>query len=214
MTARAFELPRVKVCGLTHGQDVRLAVDAGARACGFVHHAPSPRSVAPDELVRLARELPAHVLGVLVLVDGTPARALELARTAGLACVQLCGAESPAEWRDFPLPLLRRVPVDGHGHDELLRWRGLASGFVLDHPSTPGGSGRAVDLQRARELARLAPCLLAGGLDEQCVAERLRASGAAGADASSRLEHATGRKDPTRTRAFVRAALDAFSTTP
>jgi phosphoribosylanthranilate isomerase len=85
-------------------------------------------------------------------------------------------------------------------------WRGIAAGFVLDHPSSAGGSGREIDLAIAAELARLAPCLLAGGLDERNVAERVRAVRPAGVDASSRLESAPGHKDPARVTAFIRAA--------
>ena len=55
-------LPRVKVCGLTTAEDVALALDAGADACGFVHHPPSPRSVPLEVGVQIVREQIINVL--------------------------------------------------------------------------------------------------------------------------------------------------------
>ena len=44
----------VKVCGLTRERDVRLAVECGAWACGFVL-TESPRRVTPQQAAALAR---------------------------------------------------------------------------------------------------------------------------------------------------------------
>jgi phosphoribosylanthranilate isomerase len=126
--------------------------------------------------------------------------------------VQLCGSEAPADWRDFPALVLRRVAVDGRARDEMEAWRGIAHRYVLDHPRGPGGTGERVDLALAAELARSGECLLAGGLDASNVAERIARVRPFGVDASSQLESAPGTKDPQRVREYVlaaRAALEA-----
>ncbi len=64
--------PRVKVCGLTRGPDVALALAAGAEALGFVVHAPSPRTTSFEALARLIEPVPADVLTVAVVVDADP----------------------------------------------------------------------------------------------------------------------------------------------
>ena len=44
--AEGFELPRVKVCGMTRMEDAASAFEAGADALGFVFHPGSPRCVS------------------------------------------------------------------------------------------------------------------------------------------------------------------------
>lgn len=206
----SFRVPRVKVCGLTSAEDVELALAAGADALGFVHFAPSPRSLAAEDAARLVALVPPGVLAVGVLVSAHPLDALAFAETSGVRALQLCGRERPADWQAFPLPLLRRVAVEERAEEHVEAWREVARVFVLDHPAAPGGSGLAVMRHVAATLAERAPCLLAGGLDAHNVAAAVRAVRPAGVDASSRLECAPGRKDPDRVRAFVRAALGAL----
>ncbi len=212
-----FNMPTVKVCGLTREADLAAAVAAGADAIGLVHYAPSPRHLAPERIEELARAVPEGVLAVLVLVDARPGEAFALAEGAGVGCLQLCGAEQPEDWADAPVPLLRRVGVGEQAgtaaRAELDLWSDVAAGFVLDHASSPGGSGRTIDTTLAAGLARRAPCLLAGGLDADNVAGRARRVRPAGVDGSSRLESAPGHKDHDRVRAFVRAAREALTLT-
>ena len=193
--------PSVKVCGVTVLADVQAAIEEGLDAVGLVRWSASPRRISPDEAKRLVRTLPRRVLAVEVLVDARPE---DVSPWAG--AVQLCGGEAPEPWFDFRVPVLRRVPVAAGAELVLEAWDGVAAGFVLDHPEGPGGTGRAVDLELARKLASLAPCLLAGGLDETNVEERVRAVRPAGVDASSRLEASPGRKVPARVESFVRRA--------
>jgi len=199
-------LPRVKVCGVTRIGDVEPALRLGLEAVGIVRWRGSPRFLPAGPAEALASALPAGILAVEVLVDAAPD---DVSGWAG--AVQLCGGEAPETWFGFRLPVLRRLPVAPGAEVVVEAWSGVAAGFVLDHPSGPGGTGEAVDLALAAQLARLAPCLLAGGLDEKNVAERVRAVRPAGVDASSRLESAPGEKDPARVAAFVRAAREALS---
>lgn len=205
-----FAMPRVKVCGLTRADDVQSAAAAGADAVGFVHHAPSPRSIEAEAAAELARLVPPGTLAVAVMVDPTPEAARAWLARAGVRALQLCGAEQPEAWRGFEHPILRRVAVGAGAERELERWADVAAGFVLDHPDGPGGTGRGVDWELAARLARAAPCLLAGGLDETNVAAAIRGVRPAGVDASSRLEERPGAKAPERVRAFVTRALAAL----
>lgn len=198
--------PSVKVCGVTVLADVRGAIGKGLDAVGLVRWPASPRRISSDDAASLVRALPPGVLAVEVLVDVRPE---DVSPWAG--AVQLCGGEAPEPWFDFRVPVLRRVPVAAGAELVIEAWDGVAAGFVLDHPEGPGGTGRSVDLELARKLSSLAPCLLAGGLDETNVAERVRAVRPAGVDASSRLEASPGRKVPERVATFVeraRAALE------
>ena len=60
----------VKICGLTRERDVRLAVDCGAWACGFVL-SKSPRRLTPAQATPLARAA-GSVLAVGVVTTEPP----------------------------------------------------------------------------------------------------------------------------------------------
>jgi phosphoribosylanthranilate isomerase len=199
------KLPRVKVCGITVLDDVKGAFVLGLDAIGLVRWPASPRALSAAAAESLASSLPAGILVVEVLVDASPG---DVSPWAG--AVQLCGGEAPEPWFDFRVPILRRVPVAEGAEVVIQAWSGVAAGFVLDHPASAGGSGQTVDLALAARLASLAPCLLAGGLDETNVAERVRAVRPLGVDASSRLESGPGRKIPERVAAFVRQSRSAL----
>jgi phosphoribosylanthranilate isomerase len=205
-----FTVPRVKVCGLTREEDVVAAIDAGASALGFVEYPASPRAVTRERARALIDVIAGRIASVAVLVDRDPEFAAAWMRASGAVAVQLCGSERAEAWRGFDHPILRRVAADDHAEEEIAAWQGIAAAIVLDHPSAPGGTGLGVDRARAAHLARLAPCLLAGGLDETNVRERAREVKPAGVDASSRLEIAPGIKDPARVAAFVRAARETL----
>lgn len=209
--ASDFRLPRVKVCGLTNSADAHAALAAGADALGAVYYPPSPRSVEPVRMAALFARLPAKILRVGVVVDLDPAAAAEFVRRSSVHALQLCGSEQAADWTNCAVPILRRIPVDASGAAEIAAWRGIARGFVLDHPKSAGGSGLTVDFERAAELAASAPCLLAGGLSAGNTAEAITAVRPCGVDASSRLEQMPGRKNPAAVLAFVRAAHAAFA---
>ncbi len=203
-------LPPIKICGLTRLQDAMTALHAGAQAFGFVLHAPSPRSLTVSEAQAIAEELPTSMPKVAVLVHTTPAEASTLLEPDSLNWVQLCGPQQPKDWVAFSPPILRRIPVDASGAHELQAWKGIATGFVLDHPTSPGGSGLPVDWKLALDLAMQAPCLLAGGLSPDNVARAIREARPMGVDASSQLETSPGIKSPALITTFVHTAGQTF----
>jgi phosphoribosylanthranilate isomerase len=205
-----FAVPRVKVCGITREEDLVAAIGAGASAIGFVEYPASPRAVTRERARALIDVIAGRVASVAVLVDRDPDFAAAWVRASGATMVQLCGSERADAWRGFDCPILRRVAADANAEEEIAAWQGIAAAIVLDHPSAPGGTGLGVDEARAAILARLAPCLLAGGLDETNVRSRALKVRPSGVDASSRLEVSPGIKDPARVAAFVRAASETL----
>ncbi len=205
-----IQVPRIKVCGLRALEDLPIPFPAALDAVGFVGWSRSPRHITPERAARVVDAIPRRVLPVAVMVEPSPEDAERWLRASGCRAVQLCGYETPEEWIDFPFAILRRIAVDDDAADEIESWSGLASGFVLDHPAAPGGTGRTVETELARDLAARADCLLAGGIAADNVDELVRAVRPRGVDASSRLERADGRKDPARVAAFVDAAARAL----
>ncbi len=215
--ARAHR-PFAKVCGLSRQSDLYHAMESGADFAGFVSHKPSPRHMSDAQIIALCGVVhDAGARAALVTVDAERAATDRLVHAAGLDVVQLCGDEDPSQWKHTSYALLRRVGVDASNPDacfeEVHAWRGVADAFVLDHPSTAGGSGQTVDMALAEDLARLVPCFLAGGLDGDADVFCAQASSTSdsptpfvGFDASSRLESRPGAKDAGAVERFIQAA--------
>jgi phosphoribosylanthranilate isomerase len=117
--------------------------------------------------------------------------------------LQLSPDRSAREPRDSSLWPVLRVSGPISEHD-----LALTGGFpmlLLDAhaPGLAGGSGQSFDPLFASQVAR--PFLLAGGLKPETVAGAVLAAGALGADVSSGVELAPGRKDLERVRRFIAA---------
>jgi len=200
---------RVKICGLSDERALAAACEAGADAVGFVL-APSPRRVSLARAAELMTRVPVGIERVLVFARATRA---ELEDALALAPDAL-QAELDSDWpelsaRVFALPVLRDGADLAARAERLPRAgapaaHGLRGAFVLDGP-LGGGRGLLADESRARALAARRALVLAGGLDPDNVAARIRSVRPFAVDTSSGVESARGVKDPERVRAFVRA---------
>jgi phosphoribosylanthranilate isomerase len=222
---------RVKVCGLTRAEDVRLAAELGAWALGFVL-TESPRRVdvaRAGRLVAVARKAGSSAvrgasadassphappLAVGVVTTESPAWIAAALEAAGLDAVQLsAGADGPtvAEVlaaaqtppRGAPRPLVIAAADTPDAS--------LADFTLLDAraPGAYGGTGLTLDWDALEdELATLRERLvLAGGLTPANAAAAVRALHPAVVDVSSGVESIPGVKDAALLRAFF-AAVD------
>lgn len=207
---RALRRPLAKVCGLTREEDVDLAAQVGADLIGFVTGADSPRNVAPlraQQLSDRARGLGLRTVLVTPHDDAWEVR--EWCRVVRPDFVQLHRLRPDAEWVHSLEAIPTRV-LHAVGPDDATPLDG--AGLVLDTPSHhgTGGAGTVHDwTASARHLAPGRFSLVAGGLAADNAADAVRATGAWGADASSRLESSPGAKDPDAVRAFVQAVHSA-----
>jgi phosphoribosylanthranilate isomerase len=198
----------VKVCGLSTPESVRVAVEAGADAVGFVLTA-SPRVVSPSQAAALLAEVPERVSPIGVFRDEPAADAVAIARAAGLEWIQLHGRRSRADVvtvHDAGMKLVRAVTM-GATAEELEDW---GEDLLLIDAAVPG-SGEAWDYGSVAELPVLQgrKWLLAGGLDAANVAQASTAAHAWGVDVSSGVEASRGVKDLAKVSAFVHAAKGA-----
>jgi phosphoribosylanthranilate isomerase len=187
----------VKICGITNSEDALAAVDAGARALGFIFYAGSPRHVTIEQIEPWIKQIPIEILKVGVFVDETPAAIEEVAARAGLDIAQLHGGETP----------------DRHPRN-LHVWRAFrvadAQATVPDYPQAEAIliDGKVFDWTRTAHFTK--PLILAGGLDPDNVQERIasaRRSGKLwGVDVASGVEAWPGRKDHARMKKFIEAA--------
>jgi phosphoribosylanthranilate isomerase len=200
---------RIKICGITHADDARAAVEAGADALGFLFYEPSPRHITPAAAAEIIRGLPPFVAKVGVFVDATEAFIQQVVAVCGLDTLQLHGSETPEFCRRFGglkvVKAFRVVDLDSlHALPAYLTNAWLLDSYV---PGKPGGTGAKFNWNLAVEAKKLGrPIILAGGLTPLNIAEAVRQVRPFGVDVSSGVESAPGRKDPPKVRDFIAAA--------
>ena len=165
----------VKICGITNPDDALAAVEAGARALGFIFVASSRRFVTPEEIEPWIGRVPSDVWKVGVFENEAPESIELISARLGLDVAQLHGRETPER------------------HPRGLRvWKAFRAGDahadVADYPAAEAIliDGIAYDWTRAAHFTR--PLILAGGLDETNVEARIAVSRPWGVDVSSGIE--------------------------
>src|SRR4051794_12695180 len=115
-------MTRVKICGVTSPDDVRLAADARADAVGENFYPQSPRYVAPREAGTLLRALPPFVDAVGVFVGQKIRQMSAIAYQLGLGALQAFA--DPDDLDDpFPFRLVAAFRVkDRAGLEDVTRY--------------------------------------------------------------------------------------------
>ena len=108
---------RVKICGLKTKKHVDAAAAAGAAYVGFVFFQKSPRFVSPETASVLAKEAPAGLCKVGLVVNASDDDLDQIMESVPLDLLQLHGAESPERVSEiksrFGLPVMKAVGVAG-----------------------------------------------------------------------------------------------------
>jgi phosphoribosylanthranilate isomerase len=183
----------VKICGITNREDALAAVDAGARALGFIFYSPSPRSVTADQVAPWVNDIPADIWKVGVFVDEDRELIEQISAQLDLDIAQLHGSETPERhpkgirvWKAFRIKDAE-TPVPDYP----------AEAIMID--------GKAYDWSRTAHFTR--PLILAGGLGPDNVQEAIQRSKPWAVDVASGVEVSPGRKDHARMKKFIEAAL-------
>lgn len=204
-------MTKVKICGLMEPEHVKVAVDAGADAIGFVF-APSKRRVTIGEARELAKDIPSHVKKIGVFVDATAEELEQTYREVPLDFVQLHGDESAELIKEIGLPSVKVFSVRSVEDVERAA-QYEADYFLFDTPGTEfkGGSGLTFDWKLMDSAGVPADkVILAGGLNADNVSEAVRRVKPYMVDVSSGVE-LNGRKDEQLIRAFVRTVKEEES---
>lgn len=202
----------VKICGINSEAAFDAAVEAGADYIGFVFFPASPRYVTPVEAATLsALHQGAKPLRVGLFVNPGFDEVDAILHEISLDILQIHGNPPlvAALRGRFGRPVWRQLGVttaeDFPSADE------HADGYIIEAKpppgaTRPGGNAVQADWPLLAQFRPVKPWLLAGGLRPDNVAEALRITGAAGADVSSGVETAPGRKSPELIRQFIAAA--------
>lgn len=201
---------RLKICGITNWRDAKICVDAGADLLGFNFYRPSPRYIAPEKAREIIRRLPRRVEAVGLFVNASPSQIFRHARAADLSMIQLHGDENPRFVAKIAevYPVIKAFRVRTRLRASQLKQFAHADCLLLDgfHPELRGGTGAPFDWRFARDASRYGRIILAGGLTPGNLAAALRQTRPYGIDVCSGVESVPGKKDPTKVKAFARAA--------
>lgn len=210
---------RVKICGITDAENLKVALDAGADYIGFVFVPGSPRYITPADASRLTRQnaeviRPAGRKMTAVMANPTDQQLADVLTVFAPDIIQLHGSETVERLRDiagtYDLRIMKAVPVSTAEDIEYARtFIGHADALLFDAKvpgQMSGGTGKTFDWHLLRGADINIPWFLSGGLTPENVAEAIRISGARYVDVSSGVESSRGVKDSERIRAFIKAA--------
>lgn len=204
---------RIKICGITNRADAEEAATLGADMIGLNFYLKSPRCIDDTMAQRIVSALPSQVEPIALFVNEPPASAQRIARSLGIATVQVHG--------DHPLTL----PADGRwilafsiadaqdvrqitSHLDLLRQAGTYPHAILVDARVPGmfgGTGQTAPWRLLADLDLGVPLILAGGLTPDNVAEAIRIVRPYAVDVASGVESSPGKKDADKMRRFIDA---------
>ena len=202
-------LPKIKVCGLTREEDVKLTLSLGADYLGFILYPQSPRAVSLDRAVELAAAVP---VGQRVAVDvATSLDDLKRYLYAGFDYFQIhFGADfdhsNLAKYSKIvgkeKLWLAPRLASEDTFSEDILDYANtiLIDTFVNDQF---GGTGKVGDWTRFNALKERYPqtnWVLAGGLSPSNLLDALASATADHLDINSGVEIAPGIKDGAKLR--------------
>src|SRR5258708_1824739 len=99
---------RIKICGVTRPEDVRMIAKAGADAIGF-QMSMGPRKITPQQAKRLVKLVPPSMVPVGVFVNETFSRVKKWIKLCGFQIVQLHGNEKKDYCEKINVPVIKVI---------------------------------------------------------------------------------------------------------
>ena len=219
-------MTKIKICGVRSVENALMVAQAGADLIGLNFYPATPRYVQPAIAFEIANRLRSE-LGeacpalVGVFVNASANEVSAIVDKVGLDYAQLSGDESIETMRELQAIAFKAIrPLD---EDDAMTCvdrfasscpeNNAAPSILVDafNPKLYGGTGETASVSIASAVnAALPRMMLAGGLNPENVAERVRSIKPWGVDVASGVEAGTpGIKDKDKVRAFIKAVRAA-----
>ena len=208
-------MTKVKICGVTHVDDARIAVELGAWAIGLILWPGSVRACSPERADVISAELRRRETELVgVFVNATLDEVALAADRFALSLLQLHGDEGPAYCREAARRTGCRVMKAARVKDaaSIRRLEPFHTDLhLLDAHARDayGGTGTTFDWDLVRGHREGIPIVLSGGLTPDNVGDAIAAVRPFAVDTASGTEASPGRKDPQKLNAFFRAVSAA-----
>ena len=207
---------RVKICGLSTGETMQAALDAGADMVGLVFYSKSPRNVSLEQAADLALQARGRAQIVALVVDADDALLKSIVNAVRPDYLQAHGSETPERVADitrlFAVPVIKAIKVKEPADVASARaFKDVAALILFDAKAPenllPGGNGLSFDWNLLK--GKDGQFMLSGGLNPENVAEAIRLTRAPIVDVSSGVETTPGKKDISLIRTFIARAKAA-----
>jgi phosphoribosylanthranilate isomerase len=196
---------RIKICGFTRRDDALGAAEWGADALGFIFAERSKRRADPEEVAKIAAEIPPFVTLVGVFQDQPISYVREVMNGCGLHVAQLHGLEDRNYLAELGFPVLKAVGLESESDLEQLTRYPEQSAFLIDAAKggQTGGTGTTFNWSWALRAMKYGRIVLAGGLTPENVAEAIARVHPWGVDTAGGVESAPGIKDSAKVQTFI-----------
>jgi phosphoribosylanthranilate isomerase len=206
---------KIKICGITRVEDVKIVSDQGADAVGFVVGVPSsPRNLSLDEAKKLIGVVPGYVKSVLVMVPKSPKELVQTCIKLNPCALQIHGEyilDASSLRENLPnTPIIRAINIyQKNIFEAVSNASKLFDAILLDSTSHGkfGGTGKVHDWKLSKRIKRVIhskPLILAGGLYPENVQESIRTVQPYAVDVSTGVESRPGIKDPVKISTFIK----------
>ncbi len=208
---------KVKICGITREEDLKMVLDLGADAVGFGVGVPlSPRNISLEKAEKLIKLVSIFVKSVLVMVPLNTDEILKACRKLRPDAVQIHGEkvfDVSALREKLPNMVFIRA-VNANSIDALEAALEASKSFdavLLDSltQGRHGGTGIVHDWnlsKRVNQVIHPKPLILAGGLKPENVKDAICKVKPYAVDVSTGVESSPGIKDPEKVSAFIEEA--------
>jgi phosphoribosylanthranilate isomerase len=209
----------IKICCIASVDEMKMAVDHGATALGFVSRMPSgPGPIAESLIASIVPHVPQGIATFLLTSETRAGPIVEQQRRTGVNTLQLVDEVEPGTHQALraSLPGVAIVQVihvsDSESVEEAIRLSSDVDALLLDSGNPRlavkelGGTGRVHNWALSREIRSRVevPVYLAGGLNSANVGEAIATVEPYGVDICSGVR-TEGSLDPAKLGAFVSA---------
>ncbi|MBU2591423.1 MAG: phosphoribosylanthranilate isomerase [Nitrospinota bacterium] len=197
-------MTKIKICGITNLADAEAAIEFGADALGFIFYSKSPRCIDTIKAKEIIASLPPFITTVGVFVNHDKTFIDKIVKECGLGVVQLHGNETADFCSSIEKKVIKGVRIKsaadlthlaGYKVDAILIDSCRREDYTL--PTSP------FDWDLAIKVKSLGRIILAGGLNEDNVAEAIKRVAPYAVDVCSGIEKEPGKKNIDKMKKFI-----------
>ncbi|HEC24713.1 MAG TPA: phosphoribosylanthranilate isomerase [bacterium] len=224
MSRLTFNVPKIKICGITNLDDARSALECGADSLGFVFYEKSKRFVSPEKAKRIIFELrrdkkeycrdflsvERNVIITGVFVNESIETVTALMNNTDIDIIQLSGTESLEYIEELGIgknAVLKAVHIEKEKDIEKISYYENAGVNVLVDTFAGrgiyGGTGSSFNLNLLKNI-NPKNLIIAGGIGPDNIKDIIQAIRPYGIDLSSKIEGIPGKKDYDKMVLFFR----------
>ena len=193
---------KIKLCGFTEKESLRVAIEAKCDFIGFVFYEKSPRYITLESASILAAKIPATIAKVAVVVDPDFEFLAKISQKFSPDFFQFHGSENVNFLREvrkkFPqIKIIKAFKLnEAEDLEHLKNFEDVADFFLFD--GAKPGSGKSFKWEILKNFsskkANGRDWFLSGGLNSDNLDEALKITGAKMVDISSGIEKSRGQK--------------------